>query len=282
MPKEPSIKVSVCMPVYQHEKYLREALDGVLSQQTTFSFEIVAGDDGSTDGTPKILREYAQNYPDKIRAFIHPVNLGPSSPKEFAGRNNVLFLLKECNGQYVALCEGDDYWTDPLKLQKQVDFMEANPEFSICHHNLEVIYEDSTPSHTFNSPDQKQISSITDLLEDKWFIGTASTLYRNYFLSQDFAPWHHAAASGDWALVLQIAAHGPIRFLPETMGVYRKHRGGLSNVQASTNLYFLRNRKEMFENVNQWLNGEYASIIDHTIKNYEERLVLLSKIENPR
>ncbi len=280
MLKEPPVKVSVCMPIFQHEKYLRDALDGVLAQQTDFTFEIVAGDDGSTDRSPQILQEYALKHPEKIRAFAHPENLGPAYPKEFAGRNNVLFLLKACKGQYVALCEGDDYWTDPLKLQKQVNFMDKNPEFSICHHNLAVIYEDLSPTHNFNPPEQKLNSTIEDLLEDKWFIGTASTLYRNHFLSGDFAPWHHLAASGDWALVLQIAARGPIHFIPETMGVYRKHQGGLSNVQTSANLYFLRNRKEMFENVNEWLGGKYASIINKTVKKYEESIVLLSKIEN--
>lgn len=249
------MKVSVCVPTYQHEAYIAQMLDGALAQQTDFSYEIVIGDDGSTDRAPAIIRAYAEKYPDKIRAYLHPENLGPKEPREFAGRNNVLHLLKACRGEYVALCEGDDYWTDPYKLQKQVDFLDVHPEFAICHHNVRVIYEDGSPAHLFNAPDQKAISTIDDLLADRWFIATASLLYRNYFLTEDFADWHAKAAAGDWALVLQLAARGNIGYLPEVMGVYRKHRSGLSNLHAPTNEWFVQNRREMFANVRAWLGS---------------------------
>lgn len=247
-------------------------LDGALMQHTNFDYEIVVGDDGSTDHAPQIIADYARRFPNKIRAYLHPNNLGPDSPKEFAGRNNVLFLLKACRGQYVALCEGDDYWTDPLKLQKQVDFLDSHPDFSICHHNLEVIYEDGSPSHFFNPANQKNISTIEDLLQDRWFIGTASLMYRNLFLTEDFAAWHHQAAAGDWALVIQLAAKGQIGYLDEVMGVYRKHRGGLSNVHATTNADFLKNRRQMFENVNQWLGFKYDLTIRSTLQKYDQLL----------
>lgn len=277
---KPAIKVSVCVPTFQHENFIRQTLDAALAQETDFPFEIVVGDDGSSDKTPEIIRQYAAQHPDKLVPYLHPKNLGPSYPPEFAGRNNVLLLLKACRGEYVALCEGDDYWTDPHKLQKQVDFMDANPSYSLCHHNLQVIYEDGSPGHLFNPPDQKDTSTIVDILEDRWFIGTASLLYRNYFLTEDFVDWHHKAASGDWALVLQIAARGPIHYFPEIMAVYRKHRGGLSNVHADTNLFFLQNRKEMFENVNNWLEKKYDQTLSKTIRNYADKLVSFSKIEN--
>ena len=247
------MKVSVCVPTYNHAAYIAQMLDGALAQQTTFPYEIVIGDDGSTDGAPEIIQSYAEKHPDKIRAYLHSENMGPKVPREFAGRNNVLFLLKACRGEYVALCEGDDYWTDPLKLQKQVDFLDAHPDFAICHHNVRVTYEDGSPEHFFNSPDQQGTSTIEDLLADRWFMATASLLYRNYFLTEDFANWHTQAAAGDWALVLQLAARGPIGYLPDVMGVYRKHLGGLSHVHAPTNAWFVQNRKEMFENVRVWM-----------------------------
>lgn len=271
------MKVSVCVPTFNHEKYIAQMLEGALMQQTTFPFEIVVGDDASTDAAPRIIQEYAEQFPDKIRAYLHPENLGPKEPREFGGRNNVLFLLKACQGDYVALCEGDDYWTDPLKLQKQVDFMEAHPDFAICHHNLEVIYEDNSPSHPFNEPDQKAVSTVKDVLEDRWFIGTASLLYRNFFRTDDFAEWHHRAAAGDWALVIQLAARGKIGYLPETMGKYRKHRGGLSNVHATTNPYFLQNRRQMFADVNEWLDFIYDDTVQKTLQYYDR---LLEKIGN--
>lgn len=271
------MKVSVCVPTFNHEKYIAQMLEGALNQQTTFQYEIVIGDDASTDHAPPIIQDYARRFPEKIRACLHPKNLGPSEPREFGGRNNVLFLLKACQGEYVALCEGDDYWTDPFKLQAQVDFLDKYPDFSICHHNLEVIYEDDSPSHSFNSNDQKAISSIEDILKDHWFIGTASLMYRNQFLHEDFADWHHRAAAGDWALVIQLAARGKVGYLNKTMGVYRKHRGGLSNVHAVTNPYFLRNRRQMFADINEWLGFKYDTTIQETLQKYDR---LLEKIGN--
>ena len=271
------MKVSVCVPTFNHEKYIAQMLEGALMQQTNFPFEIVVGDDASTDTAPAIIGDYAQRFPDKIRAYLHPENLGPKEPREFGGRNNVLFLLKACAGEYVALCEGDDYWTDPLKLQKQVDFLDNHPDFAICHHDLEVIYEDGSLSHSFNSPDQKAISSVEDLLEDRWFIGTASLMYRNFFRTEDFAEWHQRAAAGDWALVIQLAGRGLIGFLPQIMGKYRKHRGGLSNVHAVTNPYFLQNRRQMFVDVNEWLGFQYNNTVQKTLQNYDR---LLEKVGN--
>ncbi|GAB3323475.1 glycosyltransferase [Larkinella ripae] len=277
---ETACKVSVCVPTYNHERFITQTLEGAVMQKTAFPFEIVIGDDGSTDGAPAIIRDYAERYPTLIRAHLHPHNLGPQEPREFAGRNNVLGLLKDCRGDYVALCEGDDYWTDPLKLQKQVDFLDANPDYSICHHNLRVIYEDGSPEHLFNSPDQKTGSTLEDVLEDRWFIGTASTLYRNIFKDQEFADWHHRAASGDWALVIQLAAQGKIHYLNEIMGIYRKHRGGLSNVHSDVNRFFLNNRRAMFEAVNAWTQYRYDATLQRTIARYKEQLNAVNKTQN--
>ncbi|MCE7062741.1 glycosyltransferase [Dyadobacter sp. CY343] len=272
------MKVSVCVPAYNHAKYIAQMLDGALMQQTNFEFEIVIGDDASTDRTQDIIREYDRKRPGIIRAFLHSENQGPSEPREFAGRNNVLQLIKACKGEFVAMCEGDDFWTDPLKLQKQVDYLEQNPEISICHHNMRVIYEDGSPEHLFNNPDQKAISTIEDILEDKWFFATASWMYRNYFLNNDFAEWHSRAAAGDWAIMIQLAAQGKIGYLADVMGVYRKHSAGLSNIHSQTNLKFLKNRKEMFENVDKWLAYKYHNTAQATISRYEQELSRLEKI----
>jgi glycosyltransferase involved in cell wall biosynthesis len=272
------MKVSVCVPAFNHEKYIAQMLDGALMQQTDFDFEIVIGDDASTDSTPDIIQQYIARNPGRIRAFLHAENQGPKEPREFAGRNNVLQLLKACEGEYVAMCEGDDYWTDPLKLQKQVDFLDKNPDFAISHHNMLVTYEDGSDSHSFNAPDQKLVSTIKDILEDKWFMATASWVYRNHFLTNDFAEWHAKAAAGDWAVMIQLAAQGRIGYLPETMGVYRKHSAGLSNIHSQTNRNFLLNRKEMFENVDQWLDYRYHEAIEKTLIKYEGQLSALEKI----
>jgi len=143
---------------------------------------------------------------------------------------------------------------------------------------MEVIYEDGSPSHLFNNPEQKLTSTIEDLLEDKWFMATASWLYRNHFLTNDFADWHAKAAAGDWAIMIQLAARGKIGYLPETMGVYRKHSAGLSNIHAVTNIPFLKNRKQMFENVDKWLENRYHHTISKTLAQYDDQLTQLEKI----
>lgn len=272
------IKVSVCVPTFNHAHYISQMLEGALNQKTTFPFEIVVGDDGSTDGSQNIISTFAEQNPGKIRAFLHAENQGPFEPREFAGRNNVLQLLKACRGEYVAMCEGDDYWTDTCKLQKQVDFMENHPEFSISHHNVLVTYEDGSPSHHFNKETQPSISTIDDILQDQWFMATGSWLYRNYFRTENFADWHANAAAGDWALSIQLAAKGKIGYLSDVMGVYRKHSAGLSHVHSHNNTWFLRNRKEMFENVNVWLDKKYDRTIIRTVARYEEQLEKLEKI----
>jgi glycosyltransferase involved in cell wall biosynthesis len=265
------MKLSVCVPTYNHGKYISQMLEGALMQKTSFPFEIVVGDDGSVDDTQDVIRGYMEKYPGRIRAFLHQENQGPSSPREFAGRNNVLGLLKACQGQYVAMCEGDDYWTDPDKLQKQVNFLDQHPDYSISHHNVEVIYEDGSASHLFNTPRQPATSQLEDILADKWFMATGSWVYRNYFREEDFATWHALAASGDWALLIQIVSRGKIGYIPDVMGVYRKHVGGLSNVHTHTNQWFLQNRIEMFENVDLWLDFKYHDIITQTISDYKTR-----------
>lgn len=265
-------KVSVCVPTYNHELFIRETIDGILMQKTDFVYEIVIGDDASTDNNQSIIREYMAQHPRLFNAFLHEENQGPKEPKEFAGRNNVLGIIKACTGDYVALCEGDDYWTDPLKLQKQFDFMEAHKNYMICHHNMRVIYEDNSPEHFFNTEDQKNNSTIQDILQDNWFMATASIFYRNYFRDHGFVEWHSRAAAGDWALVIQLAAHGDIHYLPEAMGVYRKHREGLSNLQSATNVGFLKNRRQMFADVNEWLDFRYDATTAETIKRYDEQI----------
>jgi glycosyltransferase involved in cell wall biosynthesis len=166
-------KLSILVPTYNHSKFITQMLEGALAQITNFDFEIVIGDDASTDDNSLIISDFANRFPDKIRAFLHAENLGPTAPRELGGKNNVGFLFSQCKGEYIALCEGDDYWTDSSKLQKQVDFLENNREYALCHHQLEVIYQDDSPSHGFNPDNQPDTSSLEDLLRDEsWFLGT--------------------------------------------------------------------------------------------------------------
>ena len=133
-------KVSVVVLSYNHEKYIRQALDSILAQKTDFAFEVLVGDDCSQDGTRLILEEYAERYPDIMRPFLREKNLGPT--------RNLYETLKEARGEYLASCEGDDFWTDENKLQRQSDFLDAHPEFVGCVHPVGVVGEDGAPLKT--------------------------------------------------------------------------------------------------------------------------------------
>lgn len=263
--------VSICIPTFQHGRFIAQTLSGCLAQQTAFQFEIVIGDDGSMDEAPSIIADYSNQFPNIIRSFLHEKNLGPSFPKELGGKNNVIFLFSQCRGKYIALCEGDDYWTDPQKLQMQVDFLEQNPTVALTHHQVQVKYEDGSPSHFFNSPNQLTETTIEDLLTDSWFIATCSSVFRNVY-QNGLPPWFFHTGSGDLGIFLIAAHHGNIHYFNETMGVYRRHRGGLSNFQIQTNRFFLENRLRLYQDVNQFYGGIYTKSIQRSIEKYQTLL----------
>ena len=155
--------VSICCVTYNHENFIRQCLDGFVIQKTNFVFEILVHEDASTDKTALILKQYETNYPQLFRCVYQSVN-------QFAIQNtlvNILFPMAK--GKYIAICEGDDYWTDPYKLQKQVDFLEANPEFSICTHNVIVSERGKKDGKILQQTewlgkDHRQVSTIKDLL----------------------------------------------------------------------------------------------------------------------
>src|SRR5699024_568939 len=134
--------VSVCVQTYQHVDYIEDCLEGILMQKTDFSYEILLGEDASTDGTREIWIKYAQKYPDKIQLFLHERENNISIAGQPTGRFNFLYNLYSAKGKYIALCEGDDYWTDPLKLQKQVEFLEKYPDYIISFHDASIINEE--------------------------------------------------------------------------------------------------------------------------------------------
>jgi glycosyltransferase involved in cell wall biosynthesis len=222
-PDRADVKVSVAMITYNHEAFIAQAIDSVLMQQTDFEVELVIGEDCSPDGTRSIVRDYAEKHPGIIKALLHPQNLGPAHGP---GKNNLVSVLRACRGQYIALLEGDDYWTDPLKLQKQVEFLEAHPECAICFHNVMVTYMDQQrTSHFFCPPDQKEISTLKDLLINN-FIPTCSVIYRRGLFGE-IPNWFHELPIGDWPLHVLNAQYGHIGYLDEGMAVFRIHAGGI-------------------------------------------------------
>ncbi len=207
-------KVSIVTITYNHEKYVRQALDSFLAQQTDFDFEIVIADDASTDNTQKIIREYSQAHPKLFKTILRQKNIGAV--------NNSIDSLKAASGEYIALCEGDDYWTDNRKIQKQVNFMEEHKTHALCFHRVKVVYEDKSASDTV-FPDQEPDYFNRDNLLRENFIQTNSVMYRRL----DYSHLPTNVMPLDWYLHLYHAKTGDIGFIDEVMSVYRRHPGGV-------------------------------------------------------
>jgi glycosyltransferase involved in cell wall biosynthesis len=214
------MKVSVEVLTYNHEKYISQALDSILMQKTDFAYEIVVGEDLSTDATRSIVLDYQKRYPGIIHVILSEENLG--------GKKNHFRTYPACKGQYIAVCEGDDYWTSPDKLQRQVDFLDSHPDCSICFHNVTVVTEDNPAETRVYCPaDQKTISTLDDLII-KNFIPTCSVLLRNGLVTE-FPDWFLPLAMSDWPFHILLARHGQIGYLKDVMAAYRIHPNGSWN-----------------------------------------------------
>lgn len=216
--------VSVCVLTYQQASYIKECLDGILMQQTDFPFEIILGEDGSTDGTRKICIEYAKKYPEKIRLFLHYRDNNISIAGRMTARFNLLYSLFCSRGRYIAYCEGDDYWIDPKKLQKQIDFLNLNKDYSICFHRV-FEQQDNHQVLSKLNPDKENTYTILDLANGN-LIHTPSVVFRNQ-LFESFPEWFNKVPVGDYAIHMINAQYGKIKYFPEVMAVYRIHEGGV-------------------------------------------------------
>lgn len=263
-------KVSVLIITYNQQKFIRKAIDSALAQQTTFPIEILVGDDFSNDGTREIIQQYEREHPGLVIAVLHPHNMGKN------GGINFLETLKLAKGEYYALMDGDDYWTDPLKLQKQADLLDAHPDYSTVFHNALITYEDGTPSHLLNGPDMKPYYTVDDLIgEDEiWFMATSSTMYRNNI--KEYPAWFRESSSGDIPRLILKAKLGKIGYIPDVMSVYRKNRGGASFADNYYDETFLRNRIQMYRDINRELDYKYDQVLRRNIARYY-RMLLDSK-----
>jgi glycosyltransferase involved in cell wall biosynthesis len=213
-----SKRVSVSITTYNQEKYIAQAVESALNQRVNFDYEIVIGEDCSTDRTRQIVVALKDAHPEKIRLLLHDKNLGRW------GKFNFVETLKACRGEYIALLDGDDYWTDPNKLQRQVDFLESHPECSICFHDVTLLYEDGTPAGRSGVTSKKDIFTIEDLLTGNFMFACSVMFCRGLF--GDFPDWFYNSKMGDWSLHLINAQYGKIGYLKEVMAVYRVHPGG--------------------------------------------------------
>ena len=246
------MKLSVCLITYNHEQFIIQALESSLAQKTNFEFEIVIGEDRSTDDTARILTEYQRRYPDKIRLLLPEQNLGPN--RNFAN------TIQACRGEYIALLEGDDYWSSPTKLQEQVDFLDSHAECAICFHAVKVFHEDgSVAARVQPRFGHKKISTIEDLLGLGNFIPTCATVFRNGLITE-FPNWFYALRIADFTLHVLNARYGKIGYINKVMGAYRIHGGGTFSAASTSG-----NAQEVirtYDYLNSYLDYRY----DRTIK----------------
>ena len=231
-------KVSVICMTYNHKAFIRKCLDGFVMQKTAFPFEVIVHDDASTDGTAQIITEYAEKYPDIICPVLQKENQWSKGIK--ISKN---FIYPRIRGEYVAVCEGDDYWTDEYKLQKQADFLDTHPDFTLCFHPVTIKWEcQNRKDELFPSPAfrfHKTVLELSDLQKHN-FIQTNSVMIRWRFHrdSTDMIP--DKIMPGDWFLYMLHAELGKIGFLPDVMSVYRKHETGVWHGARRTPEWFIR------------------------------------------
>lgn len=209
-----SILVSVNCTTYNHEHYIAEAIESFLNQITTFKYEILIGEDCSTDNTRKIVEDYAKLYPDKIRLITSPANVG--------ARKNSQRLIQSSKGKYIAECEGDDYWTDPYKLQQQVDYMEKHPDCTLCFHSAEIIQAPNKTTGRFIKPYlTDKVSSMKDIIMGGGgFCPTPSLFYPKKHMEQP-PQFYETAPIGDYPMQMILASKGYAYYMHKSMCAYR-------------------------------------------------------------
>jgi len=241
--------VSVCMITYNHEPYIAEVIEGVLMQQTDFPIELIIGEDCSTDRTREICIEYQRKHPDIIRLLLNESNLGMIS--------NFAQSLQACRGKYIALCDGDDYWSDPLKLQKQVDFLEANEEFAGIH--SKVVYVDRQNNvKGYSNRVKPGFESISfEALIQRNIIHTCSFVFRlDSLLFNGKYLWEYTPVFHDIFLFLGVSLRGKIKYLNELTSAYR------TNVGIMQTLTKEHIHKDAISYHNFFLTFEHISIND--------------------
>lgn len=213
--------VSVYCATYNHVTFIRQCLEGFVMQKTSFPFEVLIHDDASTDGTQDIVREYAARYPDIIKPIYQKENQFSRGVKIY-----LTYVFPRVKGKYIAMCEGDDYWTDPYKLQKQVDFLESHPDYVMCSSRFDKYWQESglleeDPDKKFKGADY----DLQNLIGGKWLTQTLTVMYRRSAL--DLKRYEQYGMSLDMILFYELLKHGKGYCFPEVMGVYRYHEGGV-------------------------------------------------------
>jgi len=255
--------VSISCTTFNQAPFIRECLDSFLMQQTNFAFEIVIHDDASTDGTREIIEEYCKKYPDLFFPIFQTENQYSKGVRGMMPK----FNFPRCRGKYIALCEGDDYWTDPLKLQKQVDFLEENEDYVFSMGRVHFHYQKTgkiLPKKELINPLKKEYFTLKDYLKQP-FSQTSSFLFRNTY--EPFPSWMSEVMAGDQSMVVIVAGKkGKIKFHDDEFSVYRVNENSL---MQGNMMRVLKNNFQTFRIWNKHLDYEFNSLIrSRILENY--------------
>lgn len=271
-----NILVSIACITYNHEKYISDAIEGFLMQKTNFNFEILINDDASIDKTAEIIRKYEKQYPDIIKPIYQSEN-------QFSKGVNIdyEFIQKRAKGKYIAECEGDDYWTDPYKLQKQVDYMESHSNCSICFHTAKSVTPNKKPTGDFLGPygNKNRIYTISDI--GGTFIATASRMYIKSLMDNP-PDFYFIGEATDFPSQLILLDKGYAFYINEVMSDYRVNVPGSSNDRLKRKskqeiIDYNNERIKILNEFNKYSNYRHKNDIKKFILSYKLNILELEK-----
>lgn len=285
------MKVSVCILAYNHARFIAQCLDSVLQQVCSFEWEVLIGEDGSTDGTREIVQQYATRNPGRIRLFLRSREDVVYIQGRPTGRFNFVETLKEARGDYVAMLDGDDYWLSDRKLQTQVDYMDAHSECALCFHHAIIVDESGMETHRApNARVNRKVYTLEHLLEGEFFPWTCGVVFRRGLYGAEFPDWYWQAPTGDFPLHVLNAEHGHIGLIDEYLGAYRIHHGGvwssgelpgswenMGDADQRRRAYRLKSMLIQFQLLQTHFGRRHHVVIANTIANLAYDLVWLHR-----
>ncbi len=280
--------VTVFCLAYNHEKYIRATFEGFIKQKTSFDFKVIVHDDASTDDTPNIIREYIEKYPDIFEAIFQEDNKyqkGIDIEDEY--------IFPKLGGKYVAVCEGDDYWTDPNKLQLQVNYMEKHPDCTLCVHNTEKMFEDGrSTGKSFNNSRRERDYSFEDIIlsEPSAYFHFSSFMWRYDTLKHKNKAFAMDGI-GDYPMALYLASIGYIHYIPKIMSRYRLNSiGSWSAAMESDNSKKVIQHKNIIKglkSIDEYTKHRYSPVIRKAVSREKAKIMVLgndyaSLLRSPR
>lgn len=261
------VLVSISCLTYNHEQFIEQCIDGFLTQRTNFAFEILIHDDASPDSTQNILKEYENKYPDKFRIIYRSENIHSQG---YRSLNR--FNYERARGKYIAICEGDDFWIDSNKLQKQVDFLEQNPDYSMCFHDAIKLDETNNIINRFCPYRRDCDLTIHDAIHN-WYVPTASIVVRKEIIL-NYKSSIPQIYSEDYSIILKCIHAGRVRYINRLMSVYRLNSSetSMSSAMKNKNIFMLEQKILLLNSFKSITNNLYTTEINSRLKYLNQEL----------